>query len=106
MHLALERFFFCALLANIQQDLQSIVTLQKITLSRFPKKVLFHRPRKKHPVDWDSPWKPSSAISDMKINNCSKKFLKERTIEEELQETFPLAAIFVYSLARGKKTEH
>ena len=70
------------------------------------KKVLFYRPRKKHPVYWDSYWKPSSAICDMKINNSSKRFLKERKIEEELQENFPLAAIFVYSLARGKKTEH
>ena len=46
------------------------------------------------------------AICDMKINNFCQKFLEERTIEEELQETSSLAAIFVYSLARGKRTEH
>ena len=41
MYLVLKRFFFCALLANIQQALQDIVTLQKIILYRFATKSSF-----------------------------------------------------------------
>ena len=41
MYLVLERFFFGAFLANIQQVLQDIVTLQKIVLYRFARKSSF-----------------------------------------------------------------
>ena len=58
MYLVLKRFF-CALLANIQQALQlGIVTLQKIVLYRFARKSSFIGQGKKHPVDYNSHWKP------------------------------------------------
>ena len=41
MYLVLERVFLCVLLANIQQALQGIVTLQKIVLYRFARKSSF-----------------------------------------------------------------
>ena len=62
--------------------------------------------KEKTPCRLKQSLKTFPAICDMKINNSCQKFLEERTIEEKLQEIFSLAAIFVYSLARGKKTEH
>ena len=109
MYLVLERVFLCVLLANIQQALQGIVTLQKIVLYRFARKSSFMG-QGKTPCRLKQSLITFPAICDMKINNSCQKFLEERTndrsIEEELQETFSLAVIFVYSLARGKKTGH
>ena len=62
--------------------------------------------KEKTPCRLKQSLKTFPAICDMKINNSCKKLLEERTTEEKLQEIFSLAAIFVYSLARGKKTEH
>ena len=96
MYFVLKRFF----LAHFWQTFNKLYNLS------ICKEVLFHRPRKKTPCRLKQSLKTFPAICDMKINNSCKKLLEERTTEEKLQEIFSLAAIFVYSLARGKKTEH
>ena len=76
MYLVLERVFLCVLLANIQQALQGIVTLQKIVLYRFARKSSFMGQGK----NTLSIKTVLPAICDMKINNSCQKFL-ERTNE-------------------------
>ena len=82
-----------------------MVTLQKIVLYRFARKSSFIG-QGKTPCRLKQSLKTFPAICEMKINNSCQKFLEERTMEEKLQEIFSLAAIFVYSVARGKKIEH
>ena len=77
MYLVLERVFLCVLLANIQQALQGIVTLQKIVLYRFARKSSFMGQGK----NTLSIKTVLPAICDMKINNSCQKFLEERTNE-------------------------
>ena len=103
MYLVLERVFLCVLLANIQQALQGIVTLQKIVLYRFARKPSFMGQGK-------NTLSIKTVLDDLSryLWYENQQLLPEilGSIEEELQETSSLAAIFVYSLARGKRTKH
>ena len=80
MYLVLERVFLCVLLANIQQALQGIVTLQKIVLYRFARKSSFMG-QGKTPCRLKQSLIAFPAICDMNINNSCQKFLEERTNE-------------------------
>ena len=107
MYLVFKRGFFCALLANIKQAWQlGIVTLKKILLYRFARKSSFI-----------GQGKNTLSIKTV-LENLSRYlwYENQQLLPEilggtndrikKLQEIFSLAAIFVYSLARGKKTEH
>ena len=105
MYLALERFF-CRTFRQHSTSFTRHRHVAKTCPLSICKKVLFHGPRKKTPCRLKQSLKTFPAICGMIINNSCQKLLAEPTIKEELQETFTLAAMFVNSLARGKKTEH
>ena len=94
MYLALERFFFAHFWPTFNKIYKALSRCKKLPSLDFQKKSSFIGQGK------------NNLSIETVLENLPPLFLKERTIEEELQETFPLAAIFAYSLARGKKTEH
>ena len=106
MYLVLKRVF----LRTFGQHSTSFTIRHGHVAKKWPFFDLQGRPlslaKEKTPCRLKQSLKTFPAICGMIINNSCQKLLEEPTIEEELQETFTLAAIFVNSLARGKKTEH